>query len=49
LKKVVILGSTGSIGKSALDVIRKFPDRFKVSGLAAKSSINILEEQMGIL
>jgi 1-deoxy-D-xylulose-5-phosphate reductoisomerase len=46
LKKVVILGSTGSIGKSALDVIRKFPYRFKVSGLAAKSSINILEEQI---
>jgi len=46
LKKVVILGSTGSIGKSALEVIRKFPDKFKVLGLAAKSSVNILEEQI---
>ncbi len=46
MKKVVILGSTGSIGKSALDVIRKFPDKFKVIGLAARSSINILEEQI---
>lgn len=46
MKKVVILGSTGSIGKSALEVIRKFPDKFKVLGLAAKSSVNILEEQI---
>jgi len=46
LKKVVILGSTGSIGKNALEVIRKFPDKFKVLGLAAKSSVNILEEQI---
>lgn len=46
MKTVVILGSTGSIGKSALDVIRKFPDQFKVIGLAARSSINILEEQV---
>ncbi|MCS7164555.1 MAG: 1-deoxy-D-xylulose-5-phosphate reductoisomerase [Thermodesulfovibrio sp.] len=46
MKKVVILGSTGSIGKSALEVIRRFPDKFKVLGLAAKSSINILEEQI---
>ncbi|MCX7988858.1 MAG: 1-deoxy-D-xylulose-5-phosphate reductoisomerase [Thermodesulfovibrio sp.] len=46
MKRIVILGSTGSIGKSALDVIRKFPDKFKVIGLAARSSINILEEQI---
>ncbi len=46
MKKVVILGSTGSVGKSALEVIRKFPDKFKVLGLAAKSSVNILEEQI---
>ncbi|MCS7215695.1 MAG: 1-deoxy-D-xylulose-5-phosphate reductoisomerase, partial [Thermodesulfovibrio sp.] len=46
MKKVVILGSTGSIGKSALEVIRRFPDKFKVSGLAAKSSVNTLEEQI---
>ncbi|MGB9891576.1 1-deoxy-D-xylulose-5-phosphate reductoisomerase [Thermodesulfovibrio yellowstonii] len=46
MKKVVILGSTGSIGKSALEVIRKFPEKFKVLGLAAKSSVNILEEQI---
>jgi len=46
VKKVVILGSTGSIGKSALEVIRKFPDKYSVLGLAAKSSIHVLEEQI---
>lgn len=46
MKKVVILGSTGSIGRSALEVIKIFPDKFKVLGLSAKSSIHILEEQI---
>jgi len=46
LKKVVILGSTGSIGKSALQVIRQFPEKFKVLGLAARSSISLLKEQI---
>jgi 1-deoxy-D-xylulose-5-phosphate reductoisomerase len=34
-RDVVILGSTGSIGTQALDVIRRNPDRFRVTGLAA--------------
>ena len=34
-KRVVILGSTGSIGESALKVARDIPDRMKVIGLAA--------------
>ncbi|GAB5047116.1 1-deoxy-D-xylulose-5-phosphate reductoisomerase [Thermodesulfovibrio sp. TK110] len=46
MKKVVILGSTGSIGKNALQVIRQFPEKFKVLGVAAKSSINLLKEQI---
>ncbi len=46
MKNVVILGSTGSIGKSALEVIRNFPDKFKVLGLAAKSSVETLEAQI---
>ncbi|MGB9710407.1 MAG: 1-deoxy-D-xylulose-5-phosphate reductoisomerase [Thermodesulfovibrio sp.] len=46
MKKVVILGSTGSIGKNALQVIRQFPEKFKVLGLAVKSSINLLKEQI---
>ncbi len=45
MEKIVILGSTGSIGKSALDVIRSNPDRFKVVGLCArKSSIELADQ-----
>jgi 1-deoxy-D-xylulose-5-phosphate reductoisomerase len=35
MKRIAILGSTGSIGQSALDVVRAHPDRLKVVGLAA--------------
>ncbi|MEV9370132.1 hypothetical protein AB0182_29780, partial [Klebsiella pneumoniae] len=35
MRRVVILGSTGSIGTQALDVIRANPHRFEVVGLAA--------------
>src|SRR5688500_9476252 len=34
-RRVVILGSTGSIGTQTLDVIRAFPDMFEVVGLAS--------------
>lgn len=46
MKKIVILGSTGSIGKSALEVIARFPDKFKVIGLTAGKNISLLEEQI---
>jgi len=45
LKNVAILGSTGSIGQSALDVVRAHPDRLKVVALAAGSSAERLREQ----
>jgi len=35
MKKVLILGSTGSIGKNSLEVIKQFPEEFKVVGLVA--------------
>jgi 1-deoxy-D-xylulose-5-phosphate reductoisomerase len=35
MKNLAILGSTGSIGQSALDVVRAHPDRLKVVALAA--------------
>ena len=35
MRSVTILGSTGSIGTQALDVVRRNPDRFKVVGLSA--------------
>jgi 1-deoxy-D-xylulose-5-phosphate reductoisomerase len=36
-KRVIVLGSTGSIGKSAIDIVRTNPDRFTVAGLSAHS------------
>lgn len=44
-KRVAILGSTGSIGTQALDVIARHPDRFTVVGLAAGKQIEKLREQ----
>ncbi len=44
-KNIVILGSTGSIGTQALDVVRKNPDRFEVYALTANSSVDLLIEQ----
>ena len=35
MRQISILGSTGSIGTQALDVVRRNPDRFKVVGLSA--------------
>ena len=44
-KRVAILGSTGSIGTQALDVIAAHPDRFNVVGLAAGRNVALLHEQ----
>lgn len=44
-KSIAILGSTGSIGTQALDVVRSFPDRFEASVLTAANSVDILIEQ----
>jgi 1-deoxy-D-xylulose-5-phosphate reductoisomerase len=45
MKKVSILGSTGSIGISSLDVIRQHPGSFSVVGLSASSSYELLAKQ----
>jgi len=44
-KKIAILGSTGSIGTQTLDVVARYPDRFRVVGLAAGSRTAELLEQ----
>lgn len=46
MKKITILGSTGSIGISALDVIEKNPERFCVVALAAGDNIGLLIKQI---
>lgn len=45
MNRVVVLGSTGSIGTQTLDVIRQFPDDLLVVGLAAGSNSKLLTEQ----
>jgi 1-deoxy-D-xylulose-5-phosphate reductoisomerase len=44
-QQVAVLGSTGSIGVSTLDVIARHPDRFQVAALSAHSNIQRLREQ----
>ncbi len=43
---LVILGSTGSIGQQALEVVDRHPDQYKVVGLAAKDEIELLQSQV---
>jgi len=45
LINIVILGSTGSIGLQALDVIARHNERFRVVGLAARNEVDVLKEQ----
>ncbi|MEJ2744867.1 MAG: 1-deoxy-D-xylulose-5-phosphate reductoisomerase [bacterium] len=46
MKKIVILGSTGSIGVSTLDVAAAFPEELRVVGLGARGNIDALREQI---
>ncbi len=46
MKKIVILGSTGSIGTNTLDIVSKFPDKFQAIGLTAGTNVDKLEEQV---
>ena len=46
MKKVTILGSTGSIGTQSLEVIEKFPERFKVEALTCGRNIERMAQQI---
>jgi 1-deoxy-D-xylulose-5-phosphate reductoisomerase len=46
MKTLALLGSTGSIGKNVLNVVRAFPDRFRIAGLAAGKNIAELAAQV---
>src|SRR6202162_3679604 len=45
MKRVAILGSTGSIGRSTLSVVESYPERFQVSALAAGNNTELAFEQ----
>jgi len=46
VKKVLILGSTGSIGRQTLDIIERHSDKFRVVGLCCNSNYGLLNEQI---
>src|SRR6266403_5114854 len=45
MKRIAILGSTGSIGRSTLSVVESYPDRFQVATLAAGNNAELAFEQ----
>ncbi len=46
IKNIAILGSTGSIGRQTLEIVRALPERFRVIGLAAGDNLELLEKQV---
>jgi 1-deoxy-D-xylulose-5-phosphate reductoisomerase len=46
MRRIAILGCTGSIGTSTLDVVEGYPDRFQVTALAARANLDVLEVQV---
>lgn len=46
MKRIAILGSTGSIGRSALDIVSAHRDRFRVTVLTAGSNVALLDKQV---
>jgi 1-deoxy-D-xylulose-5-phosphate reductoisomerase len=46
VRRITVLGSTGSIGRSALDVVRHYPGRFEIVGLGAGSNVERLAAQV---
>src|SRR5438034_2064583 len=45
-RRIALLGSTGSIGQQTLDVVRSFPEHFRLVALAARSNISLLAQQV---
>jgi 1-deoxy-D-xylulose-5-phosphate reductoisomerase len=48
MKRLTIIGSTGSIGQNTLEVVRHLSDQFEVFALAARSSVELLAEQIRV-
>src|SRR5215470_5040625 len=44
-RRIALLGSTGSIGRQTLDVVRCFPEHFRIVALAARSNVSLLAQQ----
>ncbi len=48
MKKIAVLGSTGSIGTQTLEVVSAYPERFEIVSLSAGKNIDLLEKQIRI-
>lgn len=46
MKKIGVMGSTGSIGTQTLEIVRSYPDKLKVVALAAGKNVDLLEKQI---
>ncbi|MCK4400955.1 1-deoxy-D-xylulose-5-phosphate reductoisomerase [bacterium] len=46
MKNIAVLGATGSIGRNTLEIVKSFPDKFKVIAISGKTNINLLEKQI---
>lgn len=46
MKAITLLGSTGSIGTQTLDIVNQYPDQFRIVGLAARSNVELLAQQI---
>ena len=48
LEFITVLGSTGSIGVSTLDVVSRHPDRYKIYALTANSRVDLILPQIKV-
>jgi 1-deoxy-D-xylulose-5-phosphate reductoisomerase len=46
MKRLSVFGSTGSIGRNTLKIVKKFPDRFQIVSLAAKQNVALMAQQV---
>ena len=46
MKKILVLGSTGSIGVNTIEIVRSFPEKFEIIGLTANNNIELLRKQI---
>ncbi len=46
MKKIALIGSTGSIGKQVINVAMRYPDKFKIVAMSANSSAELFSEQL---
>jgi 1-deoxy-D-xylulose-5-phosphate reductoisomerase len=49
MKKIAVLGSTGSIGRNVVEILKAFPDRYRAFALAAGGNVDLLARQMAFL